>query len=356
MIKMAAIKEFIATYDSYINIAAGVAIFLIFTALRKKLASFVLEITGRIIFSKYPQRLQGYKNSLMHPVAIYFSLVGLFCGIMLNYNHTIIKDTFKIASVLVACWCIISFISENLVDYLGTKSGDPKVNGIAVKFVSNLLKALTVCIAIVMVISELGYNINGLLTGLGVGGLAVSLAAQDSLKSMISGFVIMFDKPFDVGDFIETSEFSGTVEDITMRSTRVRKLDDTIVAVPNTKLADSLITNYAKLTKRLVEFKIGLLYSTSADVLKKCKSEIYDFLNNHEKVESETIRVRFCEYEESALNLQIRCYISITNLEEYYAFVEELNFAIKEIIENNDTDFAYPTQSIHIEYTNGEAK
>ena len=277
-------------------------------------------------------------------------------GIIINYNHTIIRDTFKIVSVLITCWCIISFISENLVDYLGTKSGDPKVNGIAVKFVSNLLKALTVCIAIVMVISELGYNINGLLTGLGVGGLAVSLAAQDSLKSMISGFVIMFDKPFDVGDFIETSDFSGTVEDITMRSTRVRKLDDTVIAVPNTKLVESLITNYAKLTKRLVEFKIGLLYSTSADVLKECKKEIYEFLAGHEKVEDSSIRVRFCEFDGSSFNLQIRCYIAITDLEEYDAFVEELNFAIKEIIENNDTDFAYPTQSIHIEYTNGETK
>lgn len=353
---MEAINEIFAAYGTYINIAIGTAVFILFTMFRNKLASLLLGITGKIIFAKYPQRRQGYKNSLMHPVAIYFIVLGLFLGIIINYNHTIIRDTFKIVSVLITCWCIISFISENLVDYLGTKSGDPKVNGIAVKFVSNLLKALTVCIAIVMVISELGYNINGLLTGLGVGGLAVSLAAQDSLKSMISGFVIMFDKPFDVGDFIETSDFSGTVEDITMRSTRVRKLDDTVIAVPNTKLAESLITNYAKLTKRLVEFKIGLLYSTSADVLKECKKEIYEFLAGHEKVESETIRVRFCEYEESALNLQIRCYIAITDLEEYYAFVEELNFAIKEIIENNDTDFAYPTQSIHIEYTNGEAK
>lgn len=353
---MEAINEIFAAYGTYINIAIGAAVFILFTVFRNKLASLLLGITGKIIFAKYPQRRQGYKNSLMHPVAIYFIVLGLFLGIIINYNHTIIRDTFKIVSVLITCWCIISFISENLVDYLGTKSGDPKVNGIAVKFVSNLLKALTVCIAIVMVISELGYNINGLLTGLGVGGLAVSLAAQDSLKSMISGFVIMFDKPFDVGDFIETSDFSGTVEDITMRSTRVRKLDDTIVAVPNTKLADSLITNYAKLTKRLVEFKIGLLYSTSADVLKECKKEIYEFLAGHEKVEDSSIRVRFCEFDGSSLNLQIRCYIAITDLEEYFAFVEELNFAIKEIIENNDTDFAYPTQSIHIEYTNGEAK
>lgn len=353
---MEAINEIFAAYGTYINIVIGAAVFILFTVFRNKLASLLLGITGKIIFAKYPQRRQGYKNSLMHPVAIYFIVLGLFLGIIINYNHTIIRDTFKIVSVLITCWCIISFISENLVDYLGTKSGDPKVNGIAVKFVSNLLKALTVCIAIVMVISELGYNINGLLTGLGVGGLAVSLAAQDSLKSMISGFVIMFDKPFDVGDFIETSDFSGTVEDITMRSTRVRKLDDTVIAVPNTKLAESLITNYAKLTKRLVEFKIGLLYSTSADVLKECKKEIYEFLAGHEKVEDSSIRVRFCEFDGSSLNLQIRCYIAVTDLEEYFAFVEELNFAIKEIIEKNDTDFAYPTQSVYIESQNGETK
>ena len=353
---MEAINEIFAAYGTYINIAISAAVFILFTVFRNKLASLLLGITGKIIFAKYPQRRQGYKNSLMHPVAIYFIVLGLFLGIIINYNHTIIRDTFKIVSVLITCWCIISFISENLVDYLGTKSGDPKVNGIAVKFVSNLLKALTVCIAIVMVISELGYNINGLLTGLGVGGLAVSLAAQDSLKSMISGFVIMFDKPFDVGDFIETSDFSGTVEDITMRSTRVRKLDDTVIAVPNTKLAESLITNYAKLTKRLVEFKIGLLYSTSADVLKECKKEIYEFLAGHEKVEDSSIRVRFCEFDGSSLNLQIRCYIAVTYLEEYFAFVEELNFAIKEIIEKNDTDFAYPTQSVYIESQNGETK
>lgn len=353
---MEAINEIFAAYGTYINIAISAAVFILFTVFRNKLASLLLGITGKIIFAKYPQRRQGYKNSLMHPVAIYFIVLGLFLGIIINYNHTIIRDTFKIVSVLITCWCIISFISENLVDYLGTKSGDPKVNGIAVKFVSNLLKALTVCIAIVMVISELGYNINGLLTGLGVGGLAVSLAAQDSLKSMISGFVIMFDKPFDVGDFIETSDFSGTVEDITMRSTRVRKLDDTVIAVPNTKLAESLITNYAKLTKRLVEFKIGLLYSTSADVLKECKKEIYEFLAGHEKVEDSSIRVRFCEFDGSSLNLQIRCYIAVTDLEEYFAFVEELNFAIKEIIEKNDTDFAYPTQSVYIESQNGETK
>ena len=257
-----AIKEFFEAYGFYINIALGAVIFLALAALRNKIADFILKLIARVLFVKKPDIREGFVASLRRPLATYFIVLGLFIGIIINYYHAAIVDTFKIVSVLFVCWLIISFVSDNLEKFLSTKSSSPEVNGIAVKFIANILKVLTVCIAIVMVISELGYNINGLLTGLGVGGLAVSLAAQDSLKSLISGFVIMFDRPFDVGDFIETKDFSGTVEDITMRSTRVRKLDDTVIVVPNTVIADDLITNYAKLNKRLVDFKIGLVYST----------------------------------------------------------------------------------------------
>ena len=340
---------FLDTYEKYINPVLGIVIFILLTVFRNKLSQAVLCICTKIFLSKNPENAESFKNSLKRPVAIYFALLGIFLGIYINARSTALVATFKIFSVLIACWCISSFVSENLINIVGKKNPDQKLNGVAVKFISNILKALTVCIALVMVISELGYNINGLLTGLGVGGLAVSLAAQDSLKNLLSGFFIMFDKPFDVGDFIETSDFTGTVEDITMRSTRIRKLDDSIVVVPNSTISDSLITNYARLNKRLVEFKIGLLYSTPADALKKCEEEIYAFLNRHELVEKEKIRVCFAEYEDSALNLQIRCYITDTDIEAYYKFLEELNFKIKEIVDENNTDFAYPTRSIYIE-------
>lgn len=344
-----AITEFFNEYGFYIHIALGALIFAAFTAFRNKIAALLLKILAKILFAKKPERREGFVASLKKPLAFYFIVLGLFLGIIINYHHTAIVDTFKIVSILFACWLIISFVSDNLESFLGEKSKSPEVNSIAVKFIANILKVLTVCIAVIMVISELGYNINGLLTGLGVGGLAVSLAAQDTLQSIISGFVIMFDRPFDVGDFIETKEFSGTVEDITMRSTRVRKLDDTVIVVPNTIIADDLITNYAKLTKRLIDMKIGLLYSTSDETLKKCMDEIRVFLEAHEKVENDAIRVRFTEFDNSSLNIQIRCYVLITGLEEYYAFTEELNFAVKKIINENNTDFAFPTSSVYIE-------
>lgn len=349
-----AITDFFNEYGFYINIAIGTIIFIAFTALRNKIATFLLKIIGKIIFAKKPERREGFIQSLKRPLSLYFIVLGLFLGIIINYHHSAIVGTFKIISILFACWLLISYVSENLESVLGEKSKSPEVNSIAVKFIANILKVLTVCIAVVMVISELGYNINGLLTGLGVGGLAVSLAAQDSLKSIISGFVIMFDRPFDVGDFIETKDFSGTVEDITMRSTRVRKLDDTVIVVPNTIIADDLITNYAKLNKRLVEFKIGLLYSTSEETLKKCRNEIYGYLKKHKKVEKDTIRVRFVEFDDSSLNIQVRCYVMVTDLEDYFAFSEELNFAVKKIIDESDTDFAFSTRSVIMEKSEGE--
>jgi len=336
------------TVSSYLNIIIGIAVFILLLIFRNPVTKGILNILSKLIFAKHPENRAGFKNSLQKPISFFFILLGIFTGIYINYKKPIVLNTFKIFSILIVCWCILCYVSENLNVILKTDK-DSRFNGIAVKFISNILKFLTVCLAVVMVISELGYNINGLLTGLGVGGLAVSLAAQDSFKNLISGFFIMLDKPFDVGDLIETAEFKGIIEDITMRSTRIRTLEDSVVIVPNSKLSEASITNLSKFTKRLVEFKIGLLYSTPADIIKKCESDIYSFLENNEAVDNENIRVCFSEFDASSINLQIRFYINTADYEEYCRFMNDFNFEIKEIIENSGTDFAFPTQTIHIE-------
>ena len=346
---MNGIIEFFTVNQKYINIAIGAVIFVALLMLRNKLSKGILTVTGKILFSKKPENRMSFQNSLQKPLSIFFVLLGLYAGITINYQHKIVTDSFKIFTILIVCWSILCYISDNLQTAFNLKSDNKPVNGVAVKFISNILKVIIVCIAVVMVLAELGYNINGLITGLGVGGLAVSLSAQDTLKNLISGFVILFDKPFDVGDLIETAEFKGVVEDITMRSTRIRKLDDSVIIVPNSSLSDSSISNYTRLTRKLVEFKIGLLYSTPAETVKKCETEIKEYLDKNETVDSETIRVYFTEYDESSINILIRCYICTTDIAVYYKFSEELNFEIKQIIESNKTDFAFPTRSIYIE-------
>ncbi len=343
------IIDFYNANKKYINMILGLIIFLAFLMLRKIISKAILSLLARIFYSKKPESRTAFKDSLIKPLSSFFALLGLYIGISINYQSKAVTDAFKIFTIMIVCWSFLCYLSDNIQNIINLKSKSTEVNIVAVKFISNLLKILTVCIAVVMVLAELGYNINGLITGLGVGGLAVSLSAQDTLKNLISGFVILLDKPFDVGDLIETAEFKGTVEDITMRSTRIRKLDDSIIIVPNTQLSDSSITNYARLTRKLVEFSIGLLYSTPNDVIIKCEKEIREYLEKNELVDNETIRVFFSEYADSSINFQIRCYIDTTDINIYNCFMEELNLAIKNIIEKNKTDFAYPTRSIIIE-------
>ena len=339
------LTEFYHANKKYIHIALGIIIFLVFLLLRKAISKAILSILGKILYNKKPERKEAFRQSLQKPLSSFFALLGLYIGITINYQSKIITDSFKIFTILIVCWSFLCYLSDNIQNIISLKSKSTEVNVVAVKFITNLLKVLIVCIAVVMVLAELGYNINGLITGLGVGGLAVSLSAQDTLKNLISGFVILLDKPFDVGDMIETDEFKGIVEDIT----RIRKLDDSIIIVPNNKLSDSSITNYARLTRKLVEFNIGLLYSTPNKVIVKCEKEIKAYLEQNELVDNETIRVFFCEYAESSINFQIRCYVNTTDINVYNEFTEALNLEIKKIIENNKTDFAFPTRSIVIE-------
>ena len=289
------LTEFYHANKKYIHIALGIIIFLVFLLLRKAISKAILSILGKILYNKKPERKEAFRQSLQKPLSSFFALLGLYIGITINYQSKIITDSFKIFTILIVCWSFLCYLSDNIQNIISLKSKSTEVNVVAVKFITNLLKVLIVCIAVVMVLAELGYNINGLITGLGVGGLAVSLSAQDTLKNLISGFVILLDKPFDVGDMIETDEFKGIVEDIT------------------------------------------------------CEKEIKAYLEQNELVDNETIRVFFCEYAESSINFQIRCYVNTTDINVYNEFTEALNLEIKKIIENNKTDFAFPTRSIVIE-------
>lgn len=352
------IANFYTANKFYADIIIGVVIFAVFFLLRKVFAGFILDLCGRIIFMHKPEDRKRFKKNLILPFSAFFVLIGAYIGLYINLQGVTLQNiaatvavtkAFKILAIITACRCVLSYLTELLHTRFNLDDEHSAAHGVVVKFISNIFKIVAVGITVVMIVSELGYNINGLITGLGVGGLAVSLAAQDTLKNIISGFVILYDKPFILGDMIETPEYKGVVEDITMRSTRLRKLDDSIIVVPNSSLADSNITNYAVLTRRLVEFNIGLIYSTPNSVIEKCEKEIRDFLTNSTAVDNETIRVRFTDYGESSLNILVRCYVDITDMDIFCEFRETLNLKIKEIIERNGTDFAYPTRSIKIE-------
>ena len=343
------VSEFIAANEKIFRIVFGVVIFLIFFLFRNKLSVGILKLISKFFFKSSQEKKDSFIATIKKPLSVFFMVLGIFAGIYLNIKTAGILKAFKIAVIFIICWGVINYLSANIGAFIKLKGGDEETNLTAIKFISNILKILVILIGIVMVISELGYNINGLLTGLGVGGLAISLAAQDAVSNLISGFVIVFEKPFVVGDMVITDSIQGTVIDITMRSTTLRTLEDSVVTLPNSSVANASIVNLSRIEKRLMEFDIGLVYSTPNELLEKCIGEIEEYLKNDPDILNEPIRVNFTKLDDSSLTISVFCYSDKADLGEHLSVVSKVDFGIKSIIENNGASFAYPSTSVYIE-------
>lgn len=222
---------------------------------------------------------------------------------------------------------------------------NPAVSG----FIIRMLQLLAVILCFIIILSEIGINVNGLITGLGLGGLTFALAAQDTASNIFGGVVILSDKPFSVGEWIQTPDVDGVVEDISFRSTRIRTFDDALVVLPNSKLTNTAITNWTKMNKRRIRFHVGLTYSTKPDTLRSIIDEIRYFLKNHPEIISDSVIVRLENFAPSALNILVHLYVSVTTLDELKRIHEEINFSIMDIVANNNSSFAFPSTSIYME-------
>lgn len=343
------LTEISKEYSGSIHIISGILIFAVLFILRNKLARAFLNLFTLIIFRKDEDKKNALKNSLQRPFSAFFIVLGIFLGVYINLKFPAVIKSFKIAVILLICWGLVNYLSDNLFLHLHFTNADEKINTTAVKFISNILKIVIIIFAVVMVISELGYNINGLITGIGVGGLAVSLAAQDAVSNLISGFIIVLEKPFVDGDFIQTNSIQGTVVEVTMRSTKIKTLEDSLVTLPNNKLTDDAIINISRMDKRLIDIEFGLVYSTPNELIIKCQNDIKYYLLNNEKIIAYPLRVEFEKLDDSSLNLNVFCYTTVTDIHKYKEVLSEVNLNIKEIIENNGASFAYPSSSIYIE-------
>lgn len=344
------LSTFVSDTDKIIDLALGVAVFLILFVFKNKISNALINVFGRVFFRNNKEKVTLLVNSLQKPLAYLIGTIGLYIAFAINYNKPGVTKVFKILIILIICWGIINYLSDNL--FLSLRFGenaDDTMNTTALKFLANILKIVVIAFGVVMVISELGYNVNGLLTGLGVGGLAVSLAAQDAVGNLISGFIIIFDKPFKVGDLIESATVKGFVEEVTMRSTKIRTLDDSVITVPNSTLTKEAVTNISMMDKRRIKMTFGLVYSTTNETIEKVRNEIQKYIVDNKDILPEPCRIHFREFGDSALNFEVVCYTETSDMDEYLKIENELNLAIKKIVENNDTDFAFPTQTVYVQ-------
>ena len=340
--------------NNYIQMILGVIVIILFLLFRKWLSRNISNIFTKI-FKNNLVIGAGIRTSVQGPLKSFFFIFGFYLGFLIMGFPAPVVDfinkIFRISNIVLITWALVNFTPFITSTVIKMEETNKRANAVAIKFIANVLKVIIISLAVVVIISELGYNITGLITGLGLGGLTFSLAAQSTASNLFAGFSIVADKPFDVGDYIVTPSLEGTVEDITMRSTRVRTVADTVVVIPNSKLVDEPITNATRMNKRYVDMTIGLTYDADAATLRNVIEDIKTMLEAHREVQQDRILVAFKGFGDSSQDIRILYFTKTTALDPSLRVQEDINFKIKDIVEKNGASFAFPSVSIYEEKT-----
>lgn len=201
-------------------------------------------------------------------------------------------------------------------------------------------------VVLLLIMDNLGIRVASLLTGLGVGGIAVALAVQKILGDLFASISIMMDKPFEIGDFILVGDMLGTVEHIGLKTTRVRSLSGEQLVFSNADLLGSRIRNYKRMSERRVVFSLGVTYQTPLERLRAIPDWIKGIIESQEKVRFD--RAHFQKFGDSALVYEVVYWISDPDYNLYMDIQQAINLAIAEAFANQKVEFAYPTQTLHI--------
>ena len=216
------------------------------------------------------------------------------------------------------------------------------------RFFENIYKVLVVVFAGIAALDQLGVPVTGLLTGAGVAGLAISLAAQSTLSSLIAGITLVLEHPFGIGDYIILSSVEGTVEDISFRSTRIRNADNVVITIENSKVCAEYIQNANQRTSRLWQFTLGLTYDTTEEKIRRVTQDLTQLLQSQPTVQPNGVTVTLDKFNDYSLDILVRVYLTTLPYAEYLKERHRLNLLIMQTVKNAGCEFAFPTTTVEM--------
>lgn len=339
--------------ERLIEVATGIGIFLLFLLFRKIFTKYLFKFILRILRKSPDGIISKVWEAFEKPISWLFVVIGIYISSYFYFFETIspmYRDLFSIMIIILITWGFYNFTGSTSVIFISLKKRlNWQLDQTLISLLSNSLRFIVISIGLIAILDKLGINLQGFLAGLGLGGLAISLAAQDTIKNLIGGFVIIFEKTFQIGDWILTPSVEGTVEEITLRSTRIRTFENALVTVPNSTLANENITNWSKMKKRRVKFYLRLDFETPPEKIKTAVQRIKDLLENHPDIHKETIFVKFDQFGESSFDLFLYFFTNTTVWGEYLDIKQEMNLKILEILAEEGIKLAYPAQVLYVD-------
>ena len=339
--------------NQVIDVIIAILIYILFRCLSKSLA----YMTVKIFKPKAKNRKEVRNNSFYNPLKIFYVILGIYLALVFlrkplginNWLNAATDKLFKISIIILLANGIANSLTTNnrFINRLKEKM-NPDVEDSMFKFILKAIKFIIYIIAGFLVTIELDYDLSGLVAGLGIGSVVITLAAQDTAKNLFGGLVIFLDKPFVVGDWIEIESYEGIVEDITFRSTRIRTFENSLVNIPNSVIANSSIINWSKLEKRRNKVNLCLDLSTPLEKVQIVQKRIKEMLMQHDDVIDDTIMVRFDNITDNGINLLVCSYTNSVNYASFLEEKEKVNFKIMQILKEENVELAYDTKTVFL--------
>ncbi len=342
----------VASGGLWLQLTPAVFIFLFFLFLRRLFTAYLFRLFRRICLKADSHWLENITSSTEKPLQYFFVFLGLFLALKFlplgPSQDDFVLSLYRSSIIFLIAWGFynLSASSRVISDKLKEKLD---LDEILIPFLSKILRFIIAAMAFVIIAQEWNYDVNGFVAGLGLGGLAFALAAKDAIANIFGGVVIIIEKPFTIGDWIATPSVEGTVEDITFRSTKIRTFAHSLVTVPNSTLANEAITNWSKMEKRQISFRLGVTYSTPLEKLKTCVLKIEAMLRDHAEVHPETIMVKFERFNDSSLDIFLYFFTTTTKWAHFLEVRQDINYKIIEILEQEGISVAFPSTSIYWE-------
>ena len=341
------------------NLIGAILVLFIFLLLRRFFTKIIMGTLQRLV--KHTETYYDDKivSALKGPMSFAFIVIGLHLFFTLIFWETsIIKNILNTLIVFDIFWAIIA-IADALrgLFHQTTAKFHSDLSKEMGDFILKIVKILIGGLGLASMLQVWGINVTALVASLGLGGLAFALAAKDTAANLFGSFALLADKAIRIGEWIKVGETEGVVEAIGMRTTKIRSFQKSLITVPNQLIANTPIENFSRRGIRRIKLNVGLTYSTSREQVVKIVEEIKFMLHNHEGIsQKDTLLVNFESFGDSALNIFIYTFTSTANWDKYLDIREDVHLKIMQIVEENHSSFAFPSQSIYIEETTEVAR
>jgi MscS family membrane protein len=333
----------------------ALVIFLVFLFLRQLFTSLILNVAERLVKKTTTELDDNIISVLRAPLRFTFIVIGLYFSIRyLDLNSEITHNLFTTFAIYILFWIfydLLIVLDEPIVNF-SKKFGNELSYEIGLILVKTFKIAIVV-IGIVAALQVWGINISAFIASLGLGGLAFALAAKDTAANLFGGLTLLADKSLKMDDWIKVDSVEGVVEEIGLRTTKIRTFEKSLITVPNQILANKPVENFSRRGIRRIKFRVGVTYDTPAAALENIVANITQMLQTHPDIAQDaTMLVRFDKFEDSSLSIFVYTFTSTANWARYLEIKEDINIQIMKIIENNNAQFTFPSQTLYVEKGN----